>query len=136
METSYLKLIDGTRIQNYLGLKMDDGYIAAKPQEAGRNYAYLEIPARELYNPSDESVVMKGMRNQYIRVIPACSVNVRGNYRFEVEPNPALAEFGALQGRYYLEPGDGQLVPHFHLWLRRDLELSDIKWAIRLYMRA
>ncbi len=89
-----------------------------------------------MYNPSDESILTKGSRNQYLRVMPACTVEVKGHYRFEVHPNPALNIFGLVQAPYYLEPEDGRMNPGFYIALRRDLDLKDIDWAIRIYMRS
>lgn len=134
METSYLKLI-GSRLSNHLGLKMDEGYEFSFPQVQERNYAYVEIPVKELVNAADGKPVEKGMRNQQILVVPACSVDVKGHYRFEVHPNAQLWNYGVVQGMYYLEPKEGMKVPSFHIALRRDFELSDIDYAVRIYMR-
>lgn len=135
METSFLKVLD-SRISNYLGLKMDPGYSFASPGIQERNYAYIELPVKELYLPSEEKVVSKGLRNQHILVLPPCTVDVKGNYRFEVHPNPKFWDYGIVQGMYYLEPKDGVRTPGFSVVLRRDMESSDLDWAVRIYMRA
>lgn len=135
METSFLRL-NNTRVGSYLGLRMSEGVPYRFPQVSSRDYAYIEIPVQELYNPADECVVTKALRNQYIRVIPACTVNVKGHYRFEVHPNPALNKFGPVQAPFYLEPEDGEFCPSFYIALRRDMSITDIDWAIRIYMRA
>lgn len=135
METSYLKLL-GSRLSNHLGLKMDEGYEYSFPQVQERNYAYIEIPVKELFNPTEEKVVDKGLRNQHLLVVPACTVDVKGSYRFEVHPNPKLWSYGIVQGLYYLEPKEGTKAPSFSVVLRRDLELSDIDYAVRIYMRS
>jgi hypothetical protein len=135
METSYLKLI-GSRLANHLGLKMDEGYEFAFPNVQERNYAYVEIPVKELYNFTEEKTVDKGLRNQHLIVNPACTIDVKGHYRFEVHPNPELWKYGIVQGMYYLEPKDGIVTPGFSIVLRRDLELADIKYAVRIYMRS
>lgn len=134
MSTSYLRL-NQTRVATYLGLRMDEGFPYRFPSQGSREYAYVEIPVKELYNPSEETVVTKGMRNQYLKVIPACRVNVRGHSRFEVHPNPALYQYGLIQAPFYLESEEGELTPGFYIALRKDLDISEIDWAIRIYMR-
>lgn len=134
METSYLRMVDGTRLSNYLGLKMQEGYEVGRPTQAARSYAYIEIPVMTLRGNGEDSSEAK--RNAYVEVVPACTVNVKGRCRFEVHPNPKLYEYGMAQGMYYLEPEDGELIPSIRIWLRRDLSLSDLDYAIRIYMRA
>lgn len=134
METSYLKLI-GSRLSNHLGLKMDEGYEYMFPQVQERNYGYVEIPVKELYNPGEEKAVEKGLRNQQLIVVPACTVDVKGHYRFEVHPNPQLWNYGIVQGMYYLEPKEGTKSPNFSIVLRKDLDPAEIEYAVRIYMR-
>lgn len=140
METSYLKLVSGSRLSNYLGLEMAEGYEFRYPTAQERNYSYIEVPVKELINSTTMESIgegQKGLRNQHIYVVPACTVDVKGNYRFEVHPNPAFWNYGATQGMFYLEPRDGRQVPGFHVALRKDLDLSTLvsDWAIRIYMR-
>lgn len=135
METSYLKLM-GSRLTNHLGLKMEEGHEFSYPQVQERNYAYVQIPVKELYNFTEEKAVEKGLRNQHLIITPACTVDVKGNFRFEVHPNPKLWNYGIVQGMYYLEPKDGVVSPGFSIVLRRDLELADIDYAVRIYMRS
>lgn len=134
METSYLKLVDQTRLRNYLGLQMADGYEIKRPEVPSRGYAYIEVPALSLLD-SDGKHGSEANRNSYVDLIPACTVNVRGNYRFEVHPNPRLLDYGMTQGMYYLEPEEGQKIPSVKLWLRRDLDISKLDYAVRIYMR-
>jgi len=147
VETSFLKLVDQTRLNNYLGLKMVEGHSLSRPTKSSRNYAYIEIPVlgfRKLTSdakdgssndPKGNELSDKAARNSFIEVVPACTVNVRGNYRFEVHPSAQVHSFGIAQGMYYLEPEDGELIPSYRLWLRKDIELSDLNYAIRIYMR-
>lgn len=135
METSYMKLI-GSRLSNHLGLKMEEGHEYRFPQIQERNYAYVEIGATALYLPSEEKYLDKALRNQQVKVLPACTVDVKGHYRFEVHPNPQLWEYGTCQGMYYLEPREGEIRPGFYVALRKDLDLKDIDYAIRIYMRS
>lgn len=136
METSYLSMVSGSRIKNFLGLKMDEGidYKNAGVQE--RAYAYIEIPVRHIENMSTGEISMKGLRNQVVRIVPACTVNVRGNYRFEVHPDRSLWAYGVVEGMYYLESQEGELEPSFYMQLRKDMELSAGSPVIRIYMRS
>lgn len=135
--TSYLSLVSGARIKNYLGLQMDEGRVFTYPPTGDSGYGYVQIPAARIVDMAGEPLVAdKALRNQAVRIVPACSVDIKGSYRFEVHPNPALWDFGAVQGVFYLEPGEGRLVPSFVMNLRKDLTLTDIPWAIRIYMRA
>jgi hypothetical protein len=121
-------------VKNCLGLAMDGEFDYSSPQDANRHYNYIELPASGLFNTSDESLVTKALRNQYIQVVVPAQYSIRGSNRFEVHPNPALSKFGAVQAPFYLEPGDSG-TPSFHLWLRKDLDLEEIDWAVRIYMR-
>lgn len=127
-------MVDGSRLSNYLGLKMTEGHEIGRPTQASRSYAYIEVPVLTLRGSDGDSDEAK--RNAYIEVVPACTVDVKGRCRFEVHPNPKLFEYGMAQGSYYLEPEDGELVPSIRVWLRRDLSLSNLDYAIRIYMRA
>lgn len=135
MSTSYLSMASGARISNYLGLKMDEGIAFRYPGIQERQYAYVEIPVARMELATNGEVVDKALRNQMIRIVPACSVEVRGAARFEVHPNRAFWDFGTVQGMYYLESKEGRLVPSFHIQLRKDLELTGDDYAIRIYMR-
>lgn len=130
MESSFLNLGRGNRTTAYMGLELDPG-VEIKYE---KGYTYMDIPVRELVN-GEGVIVEKGLRNQHLRVIPACSVDLKGDYKILVEPNPALAEFGAVQGMYYIQPGTGRQTPGFYITLRKDLDLSQIQYGIRMYMR-
>lgn len=136
MSTSFLNLASGSRISNYLGLRMEPGTVFTYPPSGDSLYAYLEIPVGKVLGAAGEPLEGKALRNQHVYVQPACTVNVRGSYRFEVHPNPALWEVGTVQGMYYLEPSSGERTPGFFMTLRKDLDLDKIDYAVRIYMRA
>lgn len=135
MDTSYLSLVSGSRISNYLGLKMTEGSEFSYPGIQNRQYAYIEIPVGSIIVSSTGEITDKALRNQHVLVQPACTVDVKGNYRFEVHPNPAIWAYGTAQGMYYLEPSSGQQVPGFYVTLRKDIDLSTLDYAVRIYMR-
>jgi hypothetical protein len=100
-----------------------------------KDYTYIEIPVLGFWNQAEEKLVDKVLRNQYVRVIPACSIDCRGSYKIQVEPNPAIAEYGLAQGTYYVSPDSGKQTPGFYFHARKDLEIADLPFAVRLYMR-
>lgn len=130
METSFLKLVSGSRISNYMGLKM----LAERAFKYAPDYTYVEIPLLGFLGKDDTVPQDKALRNQYVRLIPACVVDVKGRDKLLVEPNPALAEFGMVQPGYYMHPGQGGS-PGLYMSVRKDIEVADVDFAIRLYMR-
>lgn len=136
METSYLSMVSGSRISNFLGLQMDEGKNYNHSGVRERQYAYIEIPIRHIENVTTGEIGMKALRNQLIRIVPACKVNVRGNYRFEVHPDRSLWAYGVVEGMFYLEPQEGEMEPSFYMQLRKDMELSADDKVIRIYMRS
>lgn len=130
IESSFINLNRGNRLTSYMGLDLDEG-VELKFE---KGYTHCDIPIRVLLN-ADGTPVEKGLRNQHLRVIPACSVDLKGDYKLLVEPNPALSEFGSVQGMYYIQPGTGRQTPGFYITLRKDLDLSTVSYGIRLYMR-
>lgn len=131
MDSQFLNLVRGTRLSAHLGLQMlpDVAYKFAP------SYLYVEIPVDSFWNPGEEKVQGKGLRNQHLLVQPACTIDVRGSCLVEVEPNRALSEYGTISGGIYrVHPGSGRITPGFYVTLRRDMELADVDWAVRLYL--
>jgi hypothetical protein len=124
MDTSYFKLIDGARIQNRLGLRMDEGYEYVK----GRNYLYIEVPAL----PLAEEI----KRNQHVFIEAAATYNVKGSSFFEVEPNPALAEYGQVQGLYRIHPESGEQRLGIWFTAHKSVDVAQLEYLVRIYMPA
>lgn len=132
MDTSYANWARGNRLTQYAGLTMDEGI----PLKYGGDYAYVEIPVAAIINVADGGPVEKLLRNQTGIIIPACRLNVRGQgYRIQVEPNPVLGAFGPVQAPYYIHPDNTESMPSFYIYPRKDLDISDIPYAVRLYLR-
>lgn len=134
-DTAFLKLSGGSRLTNYLGLKMDEGLLP----KFGVGYLYLQIPVRGIVRDQDDAkdnspLLVK--RNQHVFIEPACSVNVRGRNIVGIEPSSQLAEWGQVQSTYMVHPGTGILTPGFWFTARKDTDLSRIDFAIRIYMYA
>ncbi len=131
MDTSFMNWARGSRLQVYAGLTMAEG----REFRYGPDYSYIDIPCVGFYDEKEEKLVAKGLRNQYLRLVPACTLNVRGSLKVQVEPCPELARFGMVQPGYYVHPGSGLLTPELYIQLRRDLDLEEVPYAVRLYLR-
>lgn len=131
LDSVFLNLTRGNRLSQYMGLRLREGTL---PKYGQPNYSYVEIPIAEVQKEGE--VVESALRNQHLLIVPDCILNVRGDYHVLVEPNPALAEFGQVQAPYYIHSGEGEQAPGFYITLRKDLDLSSIKYAVRLYLQA
>lgn len=131
MESSFLNLVRGNRLTSMMGLELFTG----EPPKYGVGYTYVEVPVAKLVD-LEGNTLEKGLRNQHIAVIPECTVMARGDYKILVEPNRAFWQYGTVQGMYYIQPGDDTQAPGFYVILRRDLDLTGIDWAVRLYLRS
>jgi hypothetical protein len=114
-----------------MGLRIDDPNSTPK---FGPLYTYVEIPVGHCLKDG-ELVDGKIVRNQYVRIVPACSVNCKGRDMILVEPNPAIAEYGMIQGSYYIHPESGEQRPSFWFQARKDVAIEDLGYAVRLYMQ-
>lgn len=130
METSYLKLMKGSRLTNYMRLEMDAG---VEPV-LGKNYLYLDIPLAGA--STEEGMSMQVKRNQHVWIAAAAHIDMKGRNFIEVEPNPALAEMGQVQGTYRLHPDSGRKQLGFWFTARKDADLTELEYAVRIYMPA
>jgi hypothetical protein len=132
MQTSFYNWARGNRLSQYAGLKMYDGH----EFKYAPDYTYIEIPVSYLRdNKEGLQYVKKGLRNQHLQVVAACSLDVRGSLKVEVEPCPQLSEYGSVQAGYYIHPGSGEVSPSFYVTFRKDCDISEIPYAVRLYLR-
>jgi hypothetical protein len=130
METSYLKLMKGSRLTNYMRLEMDAG---VEPV-LGKNYLYLDIPLAGA--STEEGMSMQVKRNQHVWIAAAAHIDMKGRNFIEVEPNPALAEMGQVQSTYRLHPDSGRRQLGFWFTARKDADLTELEYAVRIYMPA
>lgn len=130
METSYLKLMKGSRLTNYIRLEMDPG---TEPM-LGKNYLYLDIPLSAAV--AEEGPTMQVKRNQHVWIAATATVDVKGRNFLEVEPNPALAASGQVQGLYRIHPDSGRKQLGFWFTARKDVDLTNVAYAVRIYMPA
>jgi hypothetical protein len=130
VDTAFLKLTDGPRLSNYVGLDMETGF----NYKHGKNYLYVEIPVLGVYDTETDKFVTEVKRNQHVFVRAACSVDVSGRSFIEVEPNPALAESGIVQSLFRVHPESGCQPVGFWFSPRKDTDLSKLTYAVRIYM--
>lgn len=128
MSTTFLKLMEGSRLSNYMGLKMSPGFKFTN----GQGYMYIEIPLLQVEMDGQPQVGIK--RNQQVFLVPACTVEVKGNQVIEIEPNIELAELGTVQASYKIHPQSGLKRPGVWFTPRRDTDLSELTYLIRIYM--
>lgn len=128
METSYLKLMKGSRLTNYMRLEMDAG---VEPI-LGKNYLYLDIPLAGA--ETEEGMSMQIKRNQHVWIAAAAHVDIKGRNFIEVEPNSALAASGQVQGIYRVHPDSGRKQLGFWFTARKDVDLTELEYAVRIYM--
>lgn len=134
--TSFLNLVRGNRLSAYMGLKLGGKDLSDATPKFSPDYSYVEVPLKAFFNPADEKLQTKALRNQYLQLIPDCTLEVKGYYHVLVEPNPALAAWGLYQPGYYLHPGSGVVTPSIFFSPRKDLEVEELPYAVRLYLRA
>lgn len=128
MESSFLKLMKGSRLTNYMRLEMDAG---VEPL-LGKNYLYLDIPVAGAI--TEEGTTMQIKRNQHVWIAAAAHVDIKGRNFIEVEPNSELAEYGQVQGLYRIHPDSGRKQLGFWFTARKDCDLAQLTHAVRLYM--
>lgn len=127
MDVVFLNLARGSRLSNYMGLKMHPEH----SYRFGSDYSYVEIPLAGIVRDGEE--VEKGLRNQQVLIIPACTVDVKAGHKIFVKVNPALQEYGSAPSIMLLDSGLKEQ-PVFYITLRKDLHKEDITWAVRLYL--
>lgn len=130
MDSAYLKLIEGSRLTNYMGLKMEKGHMYMN----GKNYMFLDIPTRGV--DTEGGFEMEVKRNQHVWVVAAATVDIKGRNFIEVEPNPALAALGQVQATYRIHPDSGVTELGFWFTARFDTDLRKLQYAVRIYMPA
>lgn len=129
MSITFLKLMEGSRLTNYMGLEM----LGGAEMKKGQGYLYLEIPFGEV---EVDGVKTHGVvkRNQHVLLESSCKVNVKGNQVIEIEPNTQLAAWGQVQPSYKIHPQSGEQVPGVWFTARKDCDISDLPYLIRIYM--
>lgn len=127
-DPAFLNLARGSRLKAYMGLTLDEGVLP----KYGKNYTYIEVPLRELLGP-DGLPTTKALRNQTCKVVPACSLDIKGQSKILVKTFPRLQEISNCPALFLLDEDQGEQ-PGFYVSFRKDFDASDMLWAVRLYM--
>lgn len=129
IESAFINLVRGNRLSMYMGLQLD----SKEPPRFAKDYSYVEVAVREFWNPTEEKTVTKALRNQHLLVRPACVVNLKGSYKVLVKTNPKLQEVCSCPALLVLDVGEGEQ-PSFYATFRKDFDVSELDWCVRLYM--
>lgn len=123
-------LVRGNRLTGIMNLKMDEG----QPYRYSKDYTYVEIPLAQLYNPSTEEVQDKASRNQRLKIIPACQVNLKkSGYKILIKVNPKIHEFANCPGLLLLDTDEDEQINVYAVF-HRDMDVKELTWAVRLYL--
>lgn len=133
MDGAFLNLVRGNRLASWMGLTLPDGVTAPK---YGSQYHYVEIPVGQVLKDGEPVADGKIVRNQHVEILAACTIKVRGNNPVMVVYNHDLQRVANLGSFHMVHPGGEALVPSFWATFRKDCEVMDIPWAVRLYLLA
>lgn len=127
MESMYLNWARGNRVKVYAGImNLPEGV------EYSSDYIAMYVPLAEGFNPSSEEIIAVGKANSRAVLLPAVQVKP-AKYRIQVVPNPALYEYADVFHEPLIEPGsDSQ--PKLYVRFRKDLELDQLSYLVRLYL--
>lgn len=127
MESAYLNWARGNRISNYAGLQS----LGDATYRYSDDYIELYIPLLEAYYPKEEQVVSEAKVNQLLRLIPACTLDVK-KYRVQVEVNPKLLDHALVQAPSMITPNDKDVQPIVTAKFYRPMNMSELDYVIRL----
>jgi hypothetical protein len=132
MDGAFLNLVRGNRLSALMGLKLPEGVTAPK---YGPQYHYVEIPVGQVLKDGEPVSEGKIVRNQHVEIVAACTIKVRGQHPVMVVYNHDLQRVANLGSFHVVHPsGDEAMAPSFWATFRKDCEVVDIPWAVRLYL--
>lgn len=107
---SFLDLRRASRVQKYL--RMTPG-VAESNYIYGQDGSYLELPigAIEVSNAS------KGITKLTLVADVMLEPALTNEYKYLFEPNPALWQYGMVQGSYYMNGGEGRMTPRVIMYI-------------------
>jgi len=129
MDNVFLNLVRGNRIASRLGLVTPNNNANLK---FGPQYAYVEIPVKEVLKDGVPVEDDKISRNQHVQIVADCSINPKGTEVVLVAYNNELQQVANLSFGHLVHPGEGLQEPSFWATFRKDCLVEDIKWAVRL----
>jgi len=129
VDNVFLNLVRGNRVQARLGLVTPNNSTSLK---FGPNYAYVEIPVKEVLKDGVPVEDGKISRNQHVQIVADCTINPKGNEIVLVAYNNELQQVANLGSQHMVHPNEGVQSPSFWATFRKDCLVEDIKWAVRL----
>lgn len=130
MDSTFLNLVRGNRMSSLMGLKLPEG----QAPKYGPGYLYVEIPVKSVLKDGEPVEEGKISRNQHVEIIADCIIKVRGSYPVLVEYNSELQKVANLGSMSIVHPGNEEFSPSFWASFRKDFQVQDISWAVRLYL--
>lgn len=131
MDGAFLNLVRGNRLKSWMGLELPEGVTAPK---YGPQYHYVEVPVGQVLKDGEPVAEGKIARNQHVEIVPACTIKVRGQSPVLVVYNDELQRVASLGSMTIVHPGGEAVAPSFWATFRKDFNVEDIKWAVRLYL--
>lgn len=131
MDGVFLNLVRGNRLKSWMGLELPEGVTAPK---YGPQYHYVEVPVGQVLKDGEPVAEGKVVRNQHVQITAACSIKVRGQSPVLVVYNDELQQVANLGSMAIIHPGGEAVTPSFWATFRKDFNVEDIKWAVRLYL--
>lgn len=132
MDGAFLNLVRGNRLTSWMGLSLPDG----KAPKYGPQYHYVQIPVGKVLKDGEPVEDGKIVRNQHVEIVADCSLKIRGQSPVLVVYNDELQRVASMGSMTILHLGGEQIVPSFWATFRKDFNVSDIEWAVRLYLLA
>lgn len=131
MDGAFLNLVRGNRLKSWVGLTLPEGVTAPK---YGPQYHYVEVPVGQVLKDGEPVTDGKIARNQHVEIVAACTIKVRGQSPVLVVYNDELQRVASLGSMTIVHPGGDDMSPSFWATFRKDFNVEDIKWAVRLYL--
>lgn len=128
MDSVFANLIRGGRL-SAMGLQMADG----QPFRYAKDYTYVEIPFGEAFNISTEELQKEAKRNQHLKLIPAARVNLKAPYKMLVKTHPSIQKYASCPPLFLLDPDEGGDITFYSIF-RKDMNLIELPWLVRLYL--
>lgn len=124
-DTTFLNLVRGNRVTNYLGLHEDQ-------VKFGPDYTYVELPAMHFLHADGEKADV-AVRNQHLQLVVAAFQPHR-LYKLLVVTNPELQRVATIPAMYLVDGANEEVGVEIWATFRKDFKLADLPWAVRLYL--
>jgi hypothetical protein len=108
--------------------------------EGARDGSYLQSRLECLYNPVTDVILpdLTARKGQTIHLKPYLNLEQIRNHQETIllVVNPQIQESCTTQGFYLIEQSAGDSMPALVAHVRKDVNLTDLPWLVRLYILA